>query len=214
LSTRVPPPPDPGSLDPLLLNWEAGRAVVRCHSVRFGATEFNPGSGCGRFHPFAGLAGKETVPVLYAADDLDGCLSETIFHDVPVSGPGKRVGRFALEEMVVSTLTCERELTLVQLSGFGLRRLGVSRLELIESGAEDYRETAAWARSLHASSRTIDGLIWVSRQKDDSRALVLFGDRVARSSLRIDRHPLALYVSPGFDEVQRAAGKAGILILD
>jgi hypothetical protein len=188
--------------------------VVRCHSVRFGATEFNPGFGSGRFHPFTDLAGKGAVPVLYAADDLDGCLSETIFHNVPVTGRDKRVGRFSLEEMVVSTLTCERELTLVQLFGFGLRRLGMSRLELIESGADDYRATAAWARSFYTSSRSIDGLIWVSRQKDDSRALVLFGDRVARSSLKIDRHPLALYVSPGFDEVQQAAEKAGILILD
>jgi hypothetical protein len=188
--------------------------VVRCHSVRFGATEFNPGFGSGRFHPFLDWAGKGQVPVLYAADGLDGCLSETIFHNVPVTGADKRVARFSLEEMVVSTLTCERDLNLVQLFGFGLRRLGVSRLELIESGADEYLRTAAWARSFHASDVTIDGLIWVSRQKDDSRAMVLFGDRVARSSLRIDRHPLALYVSPGFDEVQQAAEQAGILILD
>jgi hypothetical protein len=214
LSIRVPPPPDSRSVDPLLLKWEAGRPLVRCHSVRFGATEFNPGIGKGRFHPFEDLSGKGIVPILYAADDLDGSLSESIFHNVPVTGPGKRVGRFALEEMVVSTLVCERDLSLVQLFGFGLRRLGVTRLELIETGAEDYGETAAWARSLHASSEAVDGLVWVSRQNDASRALVLFGDRVARSSLEIFRHPLALFVSPGFDEVQLAAEQAGILILD
>jgi len=33
---------------------------------------------------------------------------------------------------LVSTLTCERDLNLVQLFGFGHRRLGVSRLELID----------------------------------------------------------------------------------
>jgi len=111
------------TLDPLLLTWEEGRPLVRCHSVRFGATEFNPGFGSGRFHPFMSLAGEHKVPVLYAADDLDGCLSETIFHNVPVSGADKRVARFSLEEMVVSTLACERDLKLVQLFGFGLRRL-------------------------------------------------------------------------------------------
>ncbi len=154
------------------------------------------------------------MPVLYAASDLEGALSETVFHNVAVRGPGKKVGRFMLEAMVASTLACERDLSLVQLYGYGLSRLGVTRLELIESGAEEYERTAAWARALHACDETIDGLIWVSRQNDGSRAIVLFGDRVPRSELRIARNPFTLYISPGFDQVQEAAEKAGILILD
>jgi hypothetical protein len=124
------------------------------------------------------------------------------------------VAKYDLEPMVVSTIVCERDLTLVQLSGPGLSRLGVTRSELIETGAEDYSETVAWAQALHAHRETIDGLIWVSRQNDESHALVLFGDRVPRRMLRIARYPLALYVSPGFDQVQEAAEKAGIMILD
>jgi hypothetical protein len=214
LSSRDLPAPDPHAVEPLLLRWEKGSPLIRCHDVRFGATEFNPGLGSGRFHSFDDLKSGKTVPVLYTAADFDGALSETVFHNVAVRGPGKKVGRFMLEAMVVSTLACERDLILAQLYGYGLNRLGVSRLELIESGAEDYEQTAAWAQALHACDETIDGLIWVSRQNDGSRAIVLFGDRVPRSALRIARNPVTLYISPGFDQVQEAAEKAGILILD
>jgi len=214
LSSRVHPAPDPRAIEPLLLRWETGSPLVRCHDVRFGATEFNPGLGVGRFHPFEDLRIGKTVPVLYAAGDFDGALSETVFHDVAVRGPGKKVERFALEAMVVSTLACERDLRLVQLYGYGLSRLGVTRLELIESGSEEYEQTAAWAQALHARDETIDGLIWVSRQNDGSHAIVLFGDRVPRSTLKIARNPVTLYISPGFDQIQEAAEKAGILILD
>lgn len=214
MSSRVPPAPDPQAIEPLLLRWEKGSPLVRCHDVRFGATEFNPGLGAGRFHPFEDARSGKAVPVLYAAGDLDGALSETVFHDVAVRGPGKKVERFALEAMVVSTLACERDLSLAQLYGYGLNRLGVTRLELIESGAEAYERTAAWAQALHVRDETIDGLIWVSRQNDGSRAIVLFGDRVSRSELRIAKNPVTLYIHPGFDQVQEAAEKAGILILD
>lgn len=214
MSSRIHPAPDPPAIEPLLLRWEKGSPLVRCHDVRFGATEFNPGLGAGRFHPFEDLRSGKTVPVLYAAGDFDGALSETVFHDVAVRGPGKKVERFALEAMVVSTLACERDLSLVQLYGYGLSRLGVTRLELIESGSEEHERTAAWAQALHARDETIDGLIWVSRQNDGSHAIVLFGDRVPRSALRIARNPVTLYISPGFDQVQEAAEKAGILILD
>jgi hypothetical protein len=181
--------------------------------VRFGATEFNPGVGLGRFHPFE-EAHRQLVPVLYASSDFDGALSETFFHDVPIRGPGKWVEKFELESLVVSTLVCDRDLKLAQLFGHGLSRIGVSRQELIECGAEEYTATAAWARALHSCGANLDGLVWVSRQNDAAHALVLFGDRVPRRELRIASHPVALYVSPGFDAVQEAAEKAGILILD
>jgi hypothetical protein len=201
-------------LRPILQTWGSGRPFVRCHHIRFGATEFNPGLGlAGRFHPFADGESRK-VPSLYAADNLDDALSETVFHDVPVRGPGKGVTKLALQPMVVSTLACERELSLVQLYGFGLSRLGLSRAELIETASEEYERTAAWAQALHASDERIDGLLWVSRQNDASLALVLFGDRVARATLQVVEAPQPLYFSPGYDEIQRAAGLAGITIIE
>lgn len=115
--------------------------------------------------------------------------------------------------MLVSVLAPLRDLKLVQLHGFGLRRLEISRVDIIESDSQ-YSQTVRWARALHACGSEIDGLVWVSRQHDTSLALVLFGDRVRRADLEVVDPPLPLYLGPGFDEVQRAAEQAGITVLE
>lgn len=154
------------------------------------------------------------VPTLYAASDLDGALSETVFRSVPVRGPEKRIGRFVLEPLVASVVVCVRDLILAQLFGHGLRRLGVTRLELIETDAEEYPRTIAWARALHTCGQRIDGLIWVSRQNDGTHSLMLFGDRVPTPSLGALQSPVPLWKGPGYEEVQRAADLAGIMIFE
>lgn len=154
------------------------------------------------------------MPFLYAADDIHGAMSETLFHNVPVRGPGRAVLRSRLLPMLISTLAPRRTLTLIQLHGFGLRRLQVSRAELIESEASQYRRTAAWAQALHACRPDVDGLIWISRQHDSSRALMLFGDRLRREDLEVVEASLPLYNGPGLERVQLAAEQAGIAVLE
>lgn len=176
-------------------------------------TAFNPGKGLGRFHPFTDPGG-DVVPILYAAENLEGALSETVFHSVPFRGTRKSIRRITLKPLVVSTLICDRDLRLVQLFGFGLRRLGVTRLRLIEARKRQFPRTAAWAQALHACDESIDGLIWVSRQNDGTRSVVLFGDRVSVSSLRCVDGPIPLKEGPGYDAVVRAANQAGILIFE
>lgn len=207
------PVPDPAALDPLIQTWPPGERIVRCHDSRFGATEFNPGVGRGRFHPFRTAAG-ETVPTLYGATSLNGALSETVFHELPIRGPFRTILRPGLKPMLVSTVVAVRELRLAQLHGFGLRRLGISRAELIESDPARHGETVRWAQALHACNDRIDGLVWVSRQYDTAFALVLFGDRVVRKDLKVTEPPLPLYVGSGFDGVQEAAEQAGITVLE
>lgn len=213
LSSRVPDPPLQPPLCPLLLIWERNRPLFRCHNTRFAPAEFNPGKGLGRFHPFSDPQGK-VVPTLYAAEDFEGALSETVFHGVPVRGPGKRIRKALLNPLVVSTLICGRDLRLVQLFGLGLRRLGVTRLKLIEASKRQYPRTAAWAQALHAGGERPDGLAWVSRQNDGVRSMILFGDRVAASELRAAGDHLPLKEGPGYETVLQAADRAGILIYE
>jgi hypothetical protein len=213
LSSRVPDPPLPDLLQPLLFSWKKDRLLIRCHNARFGPASFNPGMGSGRFHPFDDFHGN-VVPVFYAAEDPDGALAETVFHDVPARGPRKRIRKSSLKPLVLSTVTCSRDLKLAQLFGFGLRRLGITRRELIEARGQQYPRTAAWARALHAGGERIDGLVWVSRQNDGARSVVLFGDRVPSGILRSVGVSLPLQDGPGFDLVRSAADRAGILILD
>jgi hypothetical protein len=213
LSTRaVHTPPDPSLLDPLVEEWKRGKSMIRCHNVQFGATEFNPGVGKGRFHPFSDLAGQ-VVATLYGASSIEGALSETVFHDVPVRGPVRRIRRSSLRPLVVSTLASQRVLRLAQLHTTGLRRLQVSRAELIDSGSGSYPATLLWAQALHRCRDDLDGLVWVSRLHDTSRALMLFGDRVSRADLEVIEPPLPLFAGRGFRKVRQAAEEAGITLV-
>jgi len=192
--------------------WPSGRAIVRCHDSTFGATEFNPGLGQGRFHPFKDSEG-DVVPTLYGASTLEGALSESVFHNVPIRGSGRAIRHSALLPLLVSGLAPDRDLRLAQLHGFGLGRLGVQRAELIDSEARHYPRTAAWAAAIQAWRGEVDGMVWVSRLHDTTFALILFGDRVARGNLRVVQPPVSIFQGEGFAEVQRAAEQAGIRIL-
>ena len=208
----LPAPPDASTLDPLVEVWPRGRSFVRCHNLRFGPKDFNPSFGRGRFHPFQDASGN-FVLTLYSADRIEGALSETVFHDIPVRGPLKVVRRERLKSSGLSVLAPRRDLSLLQLHGFGLHRLGISREELIASPPRHYAWTALWAQALHTCRPEADGLIWVSRQHDRSLCLILFGDRVSREDLRVIRRPRPLETA-AFEHVERAAAAAGILIVD
>jgi hypothetical protein len=212
----VPAPPrSPLDLDPLMTTWAADRVFYRCFDIGWGSRDFYPGDDehRGRFHPFAPFRGRNPLPVLYGASDVDGALSETVFHDVPIRGR-KHVTLAQLVHRVVVALAPTRDLQLVDLTSDGLRRLELTRVELIESDARSYADTAAWARALHTHPRHVDGLMWVSRQRDTSLALVLFGDRVKKSELAVapGEVPLPLGSGPGLDAVAEAANRAGITI--
>lgn len=200
-------------LDPLIQIWERGEEVFRCHSVAFGATEFNPGLGRGRFHPFFD-PWEQAVPTLYGAGSVDGALSETVFHSVPVRGPERRVRASTLAPLVISSFLVRRDLRLAQLHGYGLRRLGTTRPELLESEADAYGETVRWAAALYRAPHRVDGLVWVSRQHDTSLALVLFGDRVEREDLLVCKPTLPLAFGAGLERVRSAAEAADITLME
>lgn len=212
--SKVPPlPPEPFNLVCNIETWDAEKPILRVHHSRFGATEFNPTVFGGRF---SGLRdhGGGIVPTMYGSNTIDGALSETVFHDVPVSGPAKTIAQSTLMPMLSCTLQPARALRLVQLRGFGLKRLGITRVELIESKAEQYSVTRAWAAALYENAVDADGLIWMSRQHDFSEAIVLFGTRVRRDELEVSAPPRSLYPpSAGWDDVVRAAEAADIAII-
>ena len=68
-------------------------------------------------------------------------------------------------------------LRLANLTTDGLRRLKVPKAELIASAPIDYPNTARWAEAIHHQHPDVDGLYWMSRQRDRDHALMLFGDR-------------------------------------
>jgi hypothetical protein len=215
--TVVPPPPaDPDAVTPLEYVWPAAYPIHRSYDVNWGARQYFGGSAArpGRFHPIDPGTG-DVLPVLYGADEELGALSETVFHDVPVRGT-KVVPYSKLLPYALIPLQPTRDLRLVDLTSDGLSRLGVSRVELIESDPRSYTDTAAWSQMLHAhqASGTFDGLMWVSRQRDTSRAVMLFGDRVKMDDLvvRPGEHVLPLATGRGLDLVAELADRADITI--
>lgn len=216
---EIPPAPTTASavaaLDPALTTWASGTPIHRCFDVRWGSRDSYAGDAAhpGRFSPFAPAGAATDLPVLYGASDALGALSETVFHDVPVRGT-KVVPHAKLRHRLVVALAPARDLVLIDLTSAGLSRLGISRSELIESDARSYPETARWARALHDHPVGADGLVWVSRQHDTSRAVVLFGDRVASDDLDVEPSaiPLTLGAGAGLDLVCEAADRAGITV--
>jgi hypothetical protein len=211
-SAAVPDPPAPEELDPLIEEWAAGRPLVRCHSSEFGATEFNTSRSSGRFRPFT--VNRRTMPTLYGAEDFPAALSETVFHDVPIAGPGRAILQSSLTPWLSSTIAPRRTLRLADLRGHGLGRLGVTRLQLIESPASEYPATTAWSLALYQCPRTPDGILWTSRQYDRSAALILFGRRVRRRDLEVVQPPRPLAFGNGLEDVRAAAEQAAILIIE
>ncbi len=209
----VPPPPDFSRLVPLEETWPAWQPFVRVFAHKYPPQEFNPGRGApdprGRFHFFAGPGGR-VVPALYGSDQEDGAIAETVFHDVPVEGPGRVVFESRLNGLSLTALRPTRDLRLVQLHGFGLQRLEIRPKNLTDTESSEYPRTNAWAQALHAALPHVDGLLWMSRQFNSAKALVLFGDRVAAGVLEMVAPPLPLRLGRGRDLVDRAANDAGI----
>ncbi len=214
MSGRVPDVPDPLP-KPLEHPWAAGKPIVRCHNIEMGATEFNTTDVSRRFRPVKDATG--TAPTIYGADLEQGALSETVFHDVPVRGKARRIQRRALMHMVLSTIVPTRQLRLVRLHGAGLTRLKVSHGNLIETGSRQYPRTAVWGQALYDCAQLFDGLIWRSRQFNDSYALMLWAGRVERfKHLKFDptQPPLPLFVGEGLEKVQQHAGDCEITVID
>jgi len=211
-SRDVPPPPDPGTFEPLITVWPESKELWRCHPARYGATEFNRRAGTpGRFRPIRALG--RVCPTLYAADSEVGAVSETAFHDVPIAAPTKQVRLSRFDDVLLSTMAPRRELRLARLHGHGFHRLGAGRRELIESEADRYPQLAVWGQALHDCPAQPDGILWRSRHYDDSYACLLFGDRISRRELELVAPPLPLALGHGLELVQQLAEDADITLV-
>ena len=180
MTCRAPVPP----LDALFDHWPAGETIHVIHDTAFAPESFNPGANAAgrlhkptRFAPIRDAKGK-VVPYLYGGSTLDCAIFETVFHDVPVDAADKFVDLDFFVQRGHGKLVPSRVLRLVDLTSEGLHRLRVPKEELITSPARDYLLTAKWAEALHHQFLDADGLVWMSRQRDRDRSVMLFGDRV------------------------------------
>jgi RES domain len=179
-------PPDP--FDPATATVPPGQLLYRVLSATRTATDFNPGFGSGtRF----GFFGNPVVPIMYAADTEDAAIAETLLHAIPVEGGVLPYDQYATKVLVRLEVT--RPLRVGVLHGSGLRRLKVTAGDLTAGPASSYSGTVRWAEAAHGAG--LDGLVWMSRMCNDTKAYVFFGDRCT-DALRQDPTHARIFASP------------------
>lgn len=117
------------------------------------------------------------MPYLYGGSSRDCAIFETVFHNVPIDATDKFVDLDDFANRAHGRIVPRRDLRLVNLTTDGLHRPKVPKVELITSAPIDYLDTARWAEAIHHQFPDVDGLFWMSRQRDRDQALMLFGDR-------------------------------------
>jgi len=193
--------------------WPSDTCVHRVFDTSWAPDAFNPGTTPPeiktRFAFFSGLDGR-TVGVAYGAESAEAAICETVFHDVPLRGGPRQVVISRLSPLALVALRPRRDLSLIELLGSGLTRLGIRADELTATGPSVYAKTVEWASSLHAAVPRADGLVWMSCRFNVAKALVLFAERVSSSDLAADGAVYPLISGEGRRLVNEAADRADI----
>jgi hypothetical protein len=171
----------------LIEPWPAGQVIHVIHDVAYEPASFNPGVDAAgvlcnptRFAPIRNARGH-VVPYLYGGSSRDCAIFETVFHNVPIDAPDKFVDLDDFANRAHGRIVSTRDLQLVNLTTDGLHRLKVPKAELIASAPIDYLDTARWAEAIHRQFADVDGLLWMSRQRDRDQAVMVFGDRAGKA---------------------------------
>lgn len=207
--SSTPNPPD--TLHVSLTTLSEGAVLHRVHQDLYRPDQFNPGrNGNARFSPIRDAHGNP-IPTLYGGSTFCCTLMETVFHDVPHTPGFKTFDRGKLSGQVHSTVEVHRKLDLVDLSSVALRKMGVTRRELIDSEQDQYPITRKWAEAIHRQCAQAQGLFWVSRQDDSARAVVLFGDRIGDGCVKASGKARGLWEDPrAYEELLMLAERLGV----
>jgi RES domain len=191
-----------------------GEVLHRVHQAKYQADQFNPGvQGNARFSPIQNEHGAP-IPTLYGGTTMECALMETVFHDVPHTAGFKSFDKSKLGDQVHSTVRIEQALQLVDLASVPLRKLGVTRKQLIDTEKDQYPVTREWAKAIYGKCPQAQGLSWISRQDDSARAVFLFGDRIPDSSLRLEGKSRSLLEDVNaYDVVLDLADRIGVNIV-
>ena len=193
--------------------WRAKEPLIRCYNTGSGPRSFNPSDASMRFRPVyeTSAAERMVVPTAYGAEDGMIALAETVLREAATSGGVLPVAR--LRDVSIAKLAYPEDLELVQLNGPGLRKLGLTRSQVIDSGPEAYPDTAELAQLLYDTHPAAQGIVWTSHQADHGDAVILWETRVDPKELAVQEGPYALDDAPGLKLVARACERLGVLLV-
>lgn len=121
----------------------------------------------------------------YLGTSLAVAIAETILHDRKPVDSWFYVHSAVIMERFVVRFDGEL-LVLADLTGAELKRLGG---HAALSGTASYARTRNWSAAVHAHPDKVDGFVYMSRHKNDEKAVVLF-DRAASKLSMTDSTPL------------------------
>lgn len=212
----------PDGLVPAVVVLPAGTRLTRVAVDHLGTTEPSASTSPRRFSPVYDSAGR-VVPVLYAAEDLDCALGETVFHEAPDDPTVPwEVYRADLLAVRAGFLVLTRDITVADLSDAALTALGCSRADVVDPAFDDYGLTRTWGQAVWDRTAA-QGIRWNSRRSGSRLAYLLFvgapSQRDAgrtcdrRRDLDVDRPPLPLSIDPGLGLVMTAATARNITLV-
>lgn len=176
----LPEPPAPFDFLPELI--EAGTILYRVHEPLLPDGAANDGTvpnpGLGKPTRFA-FFGDPTVPVHYVADQPAGAVHESILHDVEA---GEFVPGVHWRTKVLTALEVVRDIEVASFHSAGLRRFDLYARDLTDTGRKAYPQTVRWAEA--AWEAGAQGVSYMCRHFNSSKAICLFGDRVPADALR------------------------------
>lgn len=187
------------------------QAIWRIHPARYRPAEFRSGTdGDARFSPIRNAKGA-VIPTWYGARTVACSMMETVLHDVPAPPTDYilDIERLRDADIRISRVRCKRALSLVDLSSKGLKRIGLQRRDIIDTSVEEYARCREWAIRLHTQT-SAHGLLWTSRQDDEAKALVVFGDRIAESAFTVEIDRDRVYEGEHLDVLLELAEHVGI----
>jgi hypothetical protein len=197
---------------PKILELTAGASLWRVSKDPTG-TAFSVSARPARFSPIVAPDGS-VVPVWYGATSEGGAIFESVFHDIRPSHRWRRVLPNQYAGRILAEVISARPLRLVDLTTDGLHTIGRSRTRLLESTSRMYWWTVKQAEQLRSAAPDADGFMWVSRARDTSMSLVLYGPP-GRSTMLAPGWsiPLPLGVGAGLDLLRHLATATSITVV-
>jgi hypothetical protein len=173
---KGPPTPFKPATDTL----PAGHLLYRVFTASRKPTEFNPGVGAPtRF----GFFGKPVVAIMYPADTEEAAVAETLLHDIPVDGGVLPYDQYSRKALALLKVTHDL-------------RLAVIPEDVTSGPASTYPTTVHWAEAAHGIG--LDGMVWMSRLCNNTKAYVFFGDKCGGTNLAFAQDPshARIFASP------------------
>jgi hypothetical protein len=152
--------------------------------------------GGNRFDPLP--VPDSDVGVLYLATSPDACVAETLlrWHDDIDAGAPIELERSRFEGKKIYRIEIKRNLNLVDCTGYGVAVLqqtlaasapaGWKAEDIFQCSSSHYASTQLWAQWMRHQAPAADGLLWMSRQFNSERCVVLFADRCSADDLACD----------------------------